>query len=722
MWNYVKSMLGGMDSTQVPSASQVNNNDAGGQHDSQTQRSDSQTATAGIPIQSQPQILTREKLNQHDVNMAQQTGVRPPPPEYRDIGQQDSVGASPTLNQGTFRVGSPVNILNQDYFGQTSLGFSKSGKILDLVSLNLLGPFTETVSASQFILAITDCATGDAEAYPLCTRMPEDIAYVIVNDYVASHGIIGQLYSDQGRVFDDELIKSIWGVLDQYGESHHGSSAYQAAGNTYVNHMLKNRITCMVRDHPQNWDSILPYIIHKYRKSLSRIWTTQPSAPSVLPAVVPATPTPSVPSVAPVQTPPMSSTPHPQAPRREDIVNPGVSPVPTDPIARRVHFSPSLPGVPSDSTSSDPSSYHTAPDSVDNPHPNMIPSIPIPAQPNVTLGTMHTGDLTQSLHEIIRQNAAQNKALQQTFQQIVNSVVEKQHPQDNFKMKPEIFTGENWEWDDYITHFEEVARCNNWTEKRKGAILGSSIKGLAIAAWRDKFPDMPPSTSYPLLVATMRDRFNPKGMIEAHKATFQAAIRKPDQTIMEYAYTLRRLAINAYPGHDSATREDTVKDHFLRTLEDRTLRTHVTMAHPETLEQAIGLATEYVTLNKDVIQPAPRKPVAPILNPHANSFTPQSVTPSGTPMNPVGAASVDLDQLADTIAKKMRQQRRPVNNRQCWTCHQEGHMQRQCPQRNMQGHKPFGATPTTGTPLAPLPATSSTVMMGGSTFDDILNH
>jgi hypothetical protein len=182
----------------------------------------------------------------------------------------------------------------------------------------------------------------------------------------------------------------------------------------------------------------------------------------------------------------MSSTPHPNAPRRQNETLPEISPV--SQVHRQVHF-PEVSSL--HTTESDASSYHTATAQPAQDHSGNLASAqlsdtlgtPNPsghqasAPPNSNLGSSMDNELYQSLPNLLKQNMAQNMAMQQTFQHVINSVLEKQHPQDNFKMKPDIFNGENWVWDDYVTHFEEVARCNNWTEKRKAAVLAEIHPG-----------------------------------------------------------------------------------------------------------------------------------------------------------------------------------------------------------------------------------------------------
>ena len=269
-----------------------------------------------------------------------------------------------------------------------------------------------------------------------------------------------------------------------------------------------------------------------------------------------------------------------------------------------------------------------------------------------SLGRMRREELTDlSLTKSIplwlqHQSEMQRQQMNQQME-MFQTILTKQHSNDGYRSKPDIFTGNgDWEWADYEAHFEEVSRCNGWDEKRMAAVLATRIKDKAIQAWRDKYPDVPPSFSYKLLVSCMRERFQPKGMIEAHKAELHVRRKKTGETFMDHACTLRRLAMKAYPNFNGEAREELVKDHFVKNLSEPDMRKMVGMAHPKSLEEAISLATEYET---HIGNTAPRKPVAPV----------------GTDKK---SRAVDLE------------------NVQCYGCREWGHYRNDCPKKG-QGNK-----------------------------------
>jgi len=276
-----------------------------------------------------------------------------------------------------------------------------------------------------------------------------------------------------------------------------------------------------------------------------------------------------------------------------------------------------------------------------------------------TLGTMTSSDL--QTHTLTNTFLAQQITLQQQQMKVFENLVSKSHNNDTFRTKPDTFDGSSdCEWADYLAHFEEVARSNEWNEKKKASVLATRLKDEAMRAWRTKYPNTPASSSYDLLVATMNERFNPAGMIEAHKAELQARLKKKTESFMDWACGLRRLALKAYPAMPNQTRDELIKDHFIRNLVDPNMRTTVTMAHPKTVEDAVSLATEYETVSGNN---APRKPM---------------VAPVTTPAQPEDSL---VDQVASEVWKKMQASRADRKKMVCYYCNQPGHFQRDCPSR-----------------------------------------
>ena len=106
----------------------------------------------------------------------------------------------------------------------------------------------------------------------------------------------------------------------------------------------------------------------------------------------------------------------------------------------------------------------------------------------------------------------------------------------------------------------------------------------------------------------MTQRFKPEGQEEAYKAEFRHRVRKAEETFLEFGYSLRRLAIRAFPKLAHEAREDLVIDQFLLGLSDVEMRRHVSLAHPGCVDKAITLATEYETITQSIESPVPHKP------------------------------------------------------------------------------------------------------------------
>ena len=160
------------------------------------------------------------------------------------------------------------------------------------------------------------------------------------------------------------------------------------------------------------------------------------------------------------------------------------------------------------------------------------------------------------------------------------------------KYKPEKYDG-TADWSDYLKHFERVAQWNGWSDNDKAAQLSMSLTGVARQVWSDHVEDRVGNDDYDSLVEIMGQRFKPKGQEETYKAEFRGRNNRKDETYIELGYSLRRLAIRAFPGLPHNAHETMVLEQFLMGLQDADMRKHVRLAHPKGLDCAVMLATEF---------------------------------------------------------------------------------------------------------------------------------
>jgi len=72
--------------------------------------------------------------------------------------------------------------------------------------MDILGPFSSSVSENRYLLVIVDCFTKWVEAFLLKNARASMIAEVFVNRVVSRHGIPLELHTDQGKNFESRLF------------------------------------------------------------------------------------------------------------------------------------------------------------------------------------------------------------------------------------------------------------------------------------------------------------------------------------------------------------------------------------------------------------------------------------------------------------------------------------------------------------------------------------
>ena len=235
------------------------------------------------------------------------------------------------------------------------------------------------------------------------------------------------------------------------------------------------------------------------------------------------------------------------------------------------------------------------------------------------------------------------------------------------RFRPERYDGTT-DWGDYLKHFEIVAAWNGWSPLEKAAQLSMNLTHIAREAWTDSVSGAGAGAlmSYEDLVRVMTQRFTPDGQQEAFKAEFRNRIKRKDETFLELGYALRRLAIRAFPKLNLEGREEMVLDQFLVGLADPDMCKHVRLAHPTSLDRAITMANEYLTVSQSIKPTVAQKPkvVASV----------QGSAPKDQP-----TLYEILQQVLARLGQRPARRKIDVSKIECFSCHKKGHFQRDCP-------------------------------------------
>jgi hypothetical protein len=173
--------------------------------------------------------------------------------------------------------------------------------------------------------------------------------------------------------------------------------------------------------------------------------------------------------------------------------------------------------------------------------------------------------------------------------------------------EPDKFDGKSVDWVDFCTHFETVANWNGWSKTEKASQLTMCLRGTAQRLLGDLASEQ--LCDYDRLKSVLTQRFAPAERITAYRCEFRVRKRERGESVTDYGYALRRLAMRAFPKITWEAREDIVVDQYINGLGTLEIKRHVQFAHPLNLDGAISAAVEFEAF--DGTQQTARKPQSP---------------------------------------------------------------------------------------------------------------
>jgi transposase InsO family protein len=142
-----------------------------------------------------------------------------------------------------------------------------TGEPFERIAIDLTGPHPPSRSGHTYILTMVDLFSKWAEAIPIRNKEAITVARALVDVVICRFGVPLQLLSDNGKEFDNSVLKEICRLLEI---DKIRTTVYKASTNGAVERLhrtMNSMIGKVVDSNQRNWDEFLPSIMAAYRAS-----------------------------------------------------------------------------------------------------------------------------------------------------------------------------------------------------------------------------------------------------------------------------------------------------------------------------------------------------------------------------------------------------------------------------------------------------------------------
>ena len=134
--------------------------------------------------------------------------------------------------------------------------------------MDILDVCDPTPEGHRYILVIADYFSKWTEAFPMKNKCADTVANLLVDHIILRFGMPLVIHSDQGREFENNLMKSLCTLLGCTAPYHPESDGMIERFNRTCLMML----SMFVNDQRDNWQKLLPFVMHAYRTSPRVNW------------------------------------------------------------------------------------------------------------------------------------------------------------------------------------------------------------------------------------------------------------------------------------------------------------------------------------------------------------------------------------------------------------------------------------------------------------------
>ena len=148
------------------------------------------------------------------------------------------------------------------------LGNIPTGHCWDRIAMDILDVCDPTLEGFRYILVIADYFSKWTEAFPMKNKCADTVADILVENIILRFGMPLVIHSDQGREFENGLMKSLCTLL---GCTKTRTAPYHPESDGMIerfNRTCLMMLSMFVNDRRDNWNELLSFVMHAYRTSV----------------------------------------------------------------------------------------------------------------------------------------------------------------------------------------------------------------------------------------------------------------------------------------------------------------------------------------------------------------------------------------------------------------------------------------------------------------------
>ena len=138
------------------------------------------------------------------------------------------------------------------------------------IQMDLVGPLPKTNLHNQYLLTMSNRATGKITVVPIKNKEARSVAKGLVEELICKEGYIPQvIQTDNGKEFTANIIKNIANLM-KFKLTHSSPYApYVQGGVERMHQDLERYLRCFVDADQKNWDTLIPYAVFAFNTTTS---------------------------------------------------------------------------------------------------------------------------------------------------------------------------------------------------------------------------------------------------------------------------------------------------------------------------------------------------------------------------------------------------------------------------------------------------------------------